>query len=349
MCGVFVCAIAIPWTSTKRRERILLNRHLSHSVFMSACKWVHICADVVLVLCLCGIWGRPQFWMECSVGFSGVLFGLLVVDIRLSGVERRRSQLPTASVVPFSRAGFCEFVLLTLVIWVAVAMLVVFVGVHSLFGLVEVPAAWYPWLLLILIQLIMPGISFLGHLGGLLAGYLCLCEIAVVIVRPVLVGILVLILLLPPVAFLASQIFWGWSPSWSPPRRRFPSGITGTSPVFFLPPRSVFSACLPIRLPTVYSSCISWLYNRPQYIPASSMEDVVDNSLFRRALFSFSSMSTHGSGNENSSSPSLSPRGQVCGHTCMHDCAHGSGAVLRRVIGGECVCVCVCMQVFCCE
>lgn len=33
-----------------------------------------------------------------------------------------------------------------------------------------VPAKWYPWALLFFWQLLMPGVSFLGHLGGVLAG-----------------------------------------------------------------------------------------------------------------------------------------------------------------------------------
>src|SRR5690606_13647624 len=58
------------------------------------------------------------------------------------------------------------------------------------------------------------------------------------------------------------------------------------------------------------SSCMRWLYNRPQYIPASSMEDVVDNSIIRRALFSFSSMNVRENGGEDRSPPQ-SPRRQV--------------------------------------
>lgn len=41
---------------------------------------------------------------------------------------------------------------------------------RSIFGLFMVPAQWYPWALLLFWQLLMPGVSFLGHLGGVLAG-----------------------------------------------------------------------------------------------------------------------------------------------------------------------------------
>jgi hypothetical protein len=44
---------------------------------------------------------------------------------------------------------------------------------RSLFGFCNVPAAVYPWALLILLQIMMPGISFLGHLSGILCGAAC--------------------------------------------------------------------------------------------------------------------------------------------------------------------------------
>jgi len=66
------------------------------------------------------------------VGFSGVIFGLLVVN---SSSDQTNSS-------------------------------------RSIFGFFRVPTKFYPWALLILFQIIMPGVSFLGHLAGMLAGYL---------------------------------------------------------------------------------------------------------------------------------------------------------------------------------
>ncbi len=37
-------------------------------------------------------------------------------------------------------------------------------------GLFVLPARYYPWVLLVVWQLLMPGVSFLGHLGGVAAG-----------------------------------------------------------------------------------------------------------------------------------------------------------------------------------
>lgn len=64
-----------------------------------------------------------------SVGFSGVLFALVVVDIQ-------NSDVPTRSVM----------------------------------GFVSVPAKWYPWALLVLLQLMIPNVSFLGHFSGIMLG-----------------------------------------------------------------------------------------------------------------------------------------------------------------------------------
>ncbi len=41
---------------------------------------------------------------------------------------------------------------------------------RSLFGFVSVPTKYYPWAMLIAMQVMMPSVSFLGHLSGLLLG-----------------------------------------------------------------------------------------------------------------------------------------------------------------------------------
>ena len=45
-------------------------------------------------------------------------------------------------------------------------------GPRSVFGVFSVPASVYPWVLLLVLQLIMPNLSFLGHLSGILNGTL---------------------------------------------------------------------------------------------------------------------------------------------------------------------------------
>ncbi|EPS61536.1 hypothetical protein M569_13261 [Genlisea aurea] len=67
---------------------------------------------------------------QCSIGFSGILFSLIVIETSLSGAQHR-----------------------------------------SVFGLFNVPAKWYVWILLVIFQLLMTNVSFLGHLCGILSGY----------------------------------------------------------------------------------------------------------------------------------------------------------------------------------
>lgn len=41
----------------------------------------------------------------------------------------------------------------------------------SFFGCFNIPSRWYPWILALLLQLISPALSFLGHLSGIVLGY----------------------------------------------------------------------------------------------------------------------------------------------------------------------------------
>ncbi|KAL3914272.1 MAG: hypothetical protein SGILL_006169 [Bacillariaceae sp.] len=75
------------------------------------------------------ILGYDQLVNSHAVGFSGVLFHLLVMETYLQAGESR-----------------------------------------SLFGFVSVPPALYPWVLLVVLQFIMPNISFMGHLSGIITG-----------------------------------------------------------------------------------------------------------------------------------------------------------------------------------
>jgi membrane associated rhomboid family serine protease len=70
-----------------------------------------------------------DWWQQHSLGFSGVLFHLSVLEAASSTNQSR-----------------------------------------SLFGMISVPSHLYPWALLILLQMFIPHLSFLGHLSGILAG-----------------------------------------------------------------------------------------------------------------------------------------------------------------------------------
>lgn len=77
------------------------------------------------------IGGDSSQWNSSAVGFSGVLFALIVVDISISGGDQR-----------------------------------------SIMGLVMVPSWIYPWVMLLIMSLLIQNVSFLGHLSGIIAGYL---------------------------------------------------------------------------------------------------------------------------------------------------------------------------------
>ncbi|XP_052175775.1 rhomboid-like protein 15 isoform X2 [Diospyros lotus] len=73
---------------------------------------------------------HPYLMNECAIGFSGILFSMIVIETSLSGAQYR-----------------------------------------SMFGLFNVPAKWYAWILLVVFQLLMTNVSLLGHLCGILSGF----------------------------------------------------------------------------------------------------------------------------------------------------------------------------------
>ena len=101
--------------------------------FLAVTLLIMLCSSVMyVVICLAlSQLGSRAFWFNyTSVGFSGVLFGYAAIE----------SLLPTAS------------------------------PTRSVFGLFEVPTKWYPWLLMLILQILLPNVSLLGHLAGLLCG-----------------------------------------------------------------------------------------------------------------------------------------------------------------------------------
>ncbi|KAG1678752.1 hypothetical protein FOA52_012791 [Chlamydomonas sp. UWO 241] len=104
------------------------------------------CVYVLLTYVLALSHLYPAALHTCVVGLSGVIFGLIVVENAPHATHAGDASTAAGSLFP--------------------------VGTRSLLGLVAVPAVWYPWVLLVLWQLLVPAASFLGHLSGLLAGQL---------------------------------------------------------------------------------------------------------------------------------------------------------------------------------
>ncbi|RVW38477.1 Rhomboid-like protein 15 [Vitis vinifera] len=109
---------------------------------------------------------------ECAIGFSGILFSMIVIETSLSGAQTRRIFAETvisANVVnSLVSADAWELRICNLSVEsCAPARL----DVHIVFGLFNVPAKWYAWILLVVFQLLMTNVSLLGHLCGILSGF----------------------------------------------------------------------------------------------------------------------------------------------------------------------------------
>ncbi|KAJ1457624.1 hypothetical protein M885DRAFT_461626 [Pelagophyceae sp. CCMP2097] len=74
--------------------------------------------------------GDAGYERQHSLGFSGVIFAMAVLEVARSPAETR-----------------------------------------SVLGFFNVPAKLYPWAMLVLMQVLLPNVSFVGHLGGLLVGF----------------------------------------------------------------------------------------------------------------------------------------------------------------------------------
>lgn len=114
-------------TMAKDLEHTIGTLPIAYSTFillLPANALLQVCASFVLDAVF-----RTAFASNCSVGISGLLFSILVLNLRLSG-------LPHA----------------------------------SFFGFFPIRTALYPYVLALLIQLILPGASILGHCAGIVSG-----------------------------------------------------------------------------------------------------------------------------------------------------------------------------------
>ncbi|XP_076908718.1 rhomboid-like protein 15 isoform X2 [Bidens hawaiensis] len=111
-------------------ERIMGSIRLLYMIVLLATTSAIFHLLITLIAAYNPVYSYDQFMDECAIGFSGVLFSMIVIETSLSGVQSR-----------------------------------------NVFGLFNVPAKLYPWMLLVLFQLLMTNISLLGHLCGILSGF----------------------------------------------------------------------------------------------------------------------------------------------------------------------------------
>lgn len=99
-----------------------------------ACNLIHlVVAGIISYIPFLPLsWGYDLFVRTCSLGVSGVLFFFISVDCFDPDLPANSGQ--------------------------------------QIFGLMPVPKKYYPWIMLVLMQLMIKNVSFLGHLSGLLLG-----------------------------------------------------------------------------------------------------------------------------------------------------------------------------------
>ncbi|KAJ4971277.1 hypothetical protein NE237_004376 [Protea cynaroides] len=111
-------------------ERIMGSLRLLYVIILLATSSALFHLLIALVVAYNPFHPYPYLMNECGIGFSGILFSMIVIETTLSGVQSR-----------------------------------------SVFGLFNVPAKWYAWILLVVFQLLMTNVSLLGHLCGILSGF----------------------------------------------------------------------------------------------------------------------------------------------------------------------------------
>ncbi|CAN6577221.1 unnamed protein product [Malus baccata var. baccata] len=111
-------------------ERIMGTVRLLYMIILLAISNAVLHLLIALLVSYNPIHPSQYLMDECAIGFSGILFSMIVIETSLSGHQSR-----------------------------------------SVFGLFNVPAKWYAWILLVVFQVVMPNVSLLGHLCGILSGF----------------------------------------------------------------------------------------------------------------------------------------------------------------------------------
>ena len=126
--------IGMNMMSTMAIGSMLEKKHLGTFMMGITILWGIILTSaiyIVIAWLLLVVIGYNRMMLQHSLGFSGVIFQLSVMESNLSPNRTR-----------------------------------------SVFGIMQVSSKMYPWALLVVLQFVMPQISFLGHLSGILVGTL---------------------------------------------------------------------------------------------------------------------------------------------------------------------------------
>lgn len=117
--------VAIGGSLEKHMGTLSMAVTILHSII-----WTSVLYTVIAWMAF-AVFDYEKLWFQHSVGFSGVLFHLSVLECHMGPLQPR-----------------------------------------NLFGIVSVSPQWYPWVLWIVLQFILPNLSFLGHLSGIVVGTL---------------------------------------------------------------------------------------------------------------------------------------------------------------------------------
>ena len=114
----------------------LLERRFGTFRFVFTILWSVLLTGIIYIgvaWIVSTLFHNDQLMYQNSVGFSGIVFHLVVLEANLR--QNRNSS-------------------------------------RDIFGFLRVPVKAYPWVLLVVLQFFMPNISFMGHLSGILVGTL---------------------------------------------------------------------------------------------------------------------------------------------------------------------------------
>ncbi|KAF6169851.1 hypothetical protein GIB67_034243 [Kingdonia uniflora] len=162
-------------------ERIMGSVRLLLVIILVATSNALLHVLIALLVAHNPLYAKGYLMNECAIGFSGILFSMIVIETSLSGAQSRRllsmktksfdmtvnKKLKLSGDVKMQVLVFLMSASLRYSKWVYLD-----VCLDSLMCPLNGKSnIWYPWILLIVFQLLMTNVSLLGHLCGILTGF----------------------------------------------------------------------------------------------------------------------------------------------------------------------------------